>query len=212
MALKNCRECNTQVSSEARICPNCGIKKPYLSRIKSIVFLLVIAGVVYSKINSDSNVLDNPIALKPSLNTFSAPDVNVPANKVKPFTLYQVCRAGIAMIMGRETDTVKVSPSPSALVVLVSYKRPDDGKNFSYQCKLSGNFIIWSEAGVSTNRWEGKGEIDSLLTYTLNTNNVKTKDGFGSTLIIEEKYSDKSQIKKEFTLSQLSLPKRLRGD
>ena len=29
MAMKACRECKTEISSHAKTCPNCGIKKPH---------------------------------------------------------------------------------------------------------------------------------------------------------------------------------------
>ncbi|ATM95782.1 Uncharacterised protein [Yersinia frederiksenii] len=199
MALKNCRECNAQVSSEARVCPHCGIKKPYQSRVKSIILILIIAFVGYVKFSSEGH---DSSTSKESATTFHSPKVNEPANEVKPFTLYQVCRAGIATVMGREIKTIKASASPSSEIVLLTYTRPDDRKVFSYQCKLSGNFIIWSEAGVSTNRWEGNGEIDSLLTYTVNTQDETTKKKSRSELVIEEKYPDGDQTSKSFLLSE----------
>lgn len=30
MALKPCRECETKISSRAKVCPHCGLKKPHL--------------------------------------------------------------------------------------------------------------------------------------------------------------------------------------
>lgn len=33
MSLKKCRECACEVSSKAKICPNCGIKTPYVDSI-----------------------------------------------------------------------------------------------------------------------------------------------------------------------------------
>ena len=29
MALKPCRECQTQISSRAKVCPHCGLKRPH---------------------------------------------------------------------------------------------------------------------------------------------------------------------------------------
>ena len=50
MALKPCRECGKQISSEARVCPFCGIRKPVKKKpsagamVKNVVegFLLLL--------------------------------------------------------------------------------------------------------------------------------------------------------------------------
>ena len=57
MALKPCRECKAKVSSEAKICPNCGISKPAKhSKSSTVIFImlaLVIAIPVFSGKNED---------------------------------------------------------------------------------------------------------------------------------------------------------------
>lgn len=45
MALANCRECGRQISNEAKICPNCGAKRPVPSAQRGWVYLVII-GVV----------------------------------------------------------------------------------------------------------------------------------------------------------------------
>ena len=49
MALKKCRECGQSVSSEAKTCPHCGVKKPVTQTsgwawLVVILFVLVILG------------------------------------------------------------------------------------------------------------------------------------------------------------------------
>ena len=44
MALKACRECKTQVSDEAKICPNCGIKSPTRAPTSVGKMILVVLG------------------------------------------------------------------------------------------------------------------------------------------------------------------------
>lgn len=47
MAMKSCRECGQKVSSEAKVCPGCGVKKPYQSPVRGFIFLGIIAIAIY---------------------------------------------------------------------------------------------------------------------------------------------------------------------
>ena len=42
MALKTCRECGHKVSSEAKVCPNCGVKEPYQSPVRGLIFIAIV--------------------------------------------------------------------------------------------------------------------------------------------------------------------------
>ncbi|WP_411703672.1 hypothetical protein [Edaphovirga cremea] len=207
MALKSCRECNARVSSEARVCPNCGIKKPYKSKITPIIFGLLMAVAAYAKYNSDKVSSDTAVASSTPQNTaespsllFKAPRADEESNETKPFTLAQVCRAGLATFMMVGVKTVKVAASPSSNIVFLSYKRPDDGKIFTLRCKLSRNNIIWAERDFDSNIWLGRGEVESLLTFTVNSKDVFAKNNNGKELVIEERYSDGGKIEKIFSL------------
>lgn len=46
MSMVNCRECGKEVSSEAKSCPHCGIKKPAPKKPTSTLTKVVAAGVV----------------------------------------------------------------------------------------------------------------------------------------------------------------------
>lgn len=49
MAIKPCRECGKDVSSEAKVCPHCGIKrpvKPVLGFVSQVLVLVVVVGAL----------------------------------------------------------------------------------------------------------------------------------------------------------------------
>ena len=46
MALVPCRECNNQISSEAKVCPSCGIKTPYIKPAEKVSLADYCAGLV----------------------------------------------------------------------------------------------------------------------------------------------------------------------
>lgn len=51
MALVTCRECKKEVSETARICPHCGIKKPYIrkrTRTQSYLLIVLLFFVTYA--------------------------------------------------------------------------------------------------------------------------------------------------------------------
>lgn len=51
MAIKECRECKKEVSSEARVCPHCGCKKPVFwirDYVSGFAGLGVVAFIVFS--------------------------------------------------------------------------------------------------------------------------------------------------------------------
>lgn len=50
MALVNCRECNAEVSAEAKTCPKCGISNPAVrptSFIERIIQIAVVIGIFW---------------------------------------------------------------------------------------------------------------------------------------------------------------------
>lgn len=100
----------------------------------------------------------------------------------------QICKAGIAAIMGRSPSIIKVK-NPSSPEIFLSYKRPDDGTIWSFKCKIQGNRIMW---GNSDGRWRTH-ELDEVVTY-----NVQ-----GGTVTVHEKYSDGSVITKKFAENKL---------
>ena len=46
MALKPCRECKTEISTDAKTCPHCGKKKPHDSPLQNVIGGIVLFGLV----------------------------------------------------------------------------------------------------------------------------------------------------------------------
>lgn len=82
------------------------------------------------------------------------------------FSSDQLCKAAIAMEMGRPAGTMKTMRLGE--VPEISYKRPD-GDRFRYKCKVVGDRIIWSAFFNDTATW-GRwrdGEWDAALTFAV---------------------------------------------
>ena len=60
MALIKCKECKKEVSSTAKICPNCGIKNPNPTSSGAIIFFVVLAIVIISNIGDDDKKTNQP--------------------------------------------------------------------------------------------------------------------------------------------------------
>lgn len=71
MALKKCRECGGQVSSEAAICPHCGVKKPVKkqSTLVSIVVVLIILAAIGNISGESGNQPPTPGPQSPNTTT-----------------------------------------------------------------------------------------------------------------------------------------------
>lgn len=111
-----------------------------------------------------------------------------PATAQSTFTPRQICKAGIAVVMGRVPATMKVDRVREN-VVFLSYNRPDDGKRWTYKCKIEGERIIW---GADDGRWRTHPE-DSVISFAID----------GSSLVVAERFSDGSSNEETFTRKQL---------
>lgn len=80
------------------------------------------------------------------------------------FSSDQLCKAAIAMEMGRPADTMKTMRRGD--MPEISYRRPD-GDRFGYRCKVVGDRIIWSAFFTDTASWGRwrEGEWDAALTF-----------------------------------------------
>ncbi|WP_305845463.1 OB-fold protein [Photobacterium leiognathi] len=57
MALKNCKECDKEVSDNAKVCPYCGVKNPVVNLfdvLRRILLLLVVIFIVYKIVAGNS--------------------------------------------------------------------------------------------------------------------------------------------------------------
>jgi len=178
MAMKKCRECGHSISSSAKVCTSCGIKKPYISPFKGIFLLAVIGWAGWVVFTDDKpEPAKDVVSAGNSESTFApsgmtkmkvAAPVDLPSAETRPFSTAQVCKAAIAGMMGRDMGTLKAAKANTAGVYKISYRRPSDGNQYSIDCKLSGNNVIWTESGQSTNRWNGKGNVDFNVEFAIN--------------------------------------------
>lgn len=181
MAMKSCRECGNPVSSEAKVCPSCGIKQPYQSPVRGFIFIAIVVFAIFKGCsggggNSDYSYHSNDVASSnaPTSQPFVSPDVvklrkaspaNLSPATTTPFTTAQVCKAAIAGMFGREINIIKATKAKTAGAFTMSYRRPLDGQRFSFDCKLSGNNVIWRESGQSSGRWDGIGNVEYNVVF-----------------------------------------------
>lgn len=111
-----------------------------------------------------------------------------PASTV-PFTTAQVCRATFAGMFGHDISSIKAAKARTKGVFTISYPRPSDGQIFSFDCKLSDNNVIWRESGKSSNRWNGTGNVEFNVVFTV-------KD---TTLAITELHADSDDVTYKFS-------------
>ena len=78
MALKACRECNTQVSTTAKICPHCGVRNPTINPIRRgaaflisafLAFILFVIVGIATKYESSSRSPAQPSSSSPPAQT-----------------------------------------------------------------------------------------------------------------------------------------------
>lgn len=83
-----------------------------------------------------------------------------------PFNAGHLCRATIAVLMGRDVGIIRVD-GERAGIANVSYVRPDDGTLWGYRCKLEGNRIIWA---TIDGRWRDRSvhSWDELIAFGIN--------------------------------------------
>ncbi|WP_264627646.1 zinc ribbon domain-containing protein [Candidatus Symbiopectobacterium sp. NZEC135] len=200
MAMKMCRECGHAVSSGAKICPNCGVKKPYESPVRGFIFIAIVVFAVIKGCSSSSDKSSAPqAAAAPTSTTFAATSVakakaaapaNMAAASTKPFSDMQVCRSAIAGMFGRDLNSVKAEKTNTAGVFTLSYRRQSDGQRFSYDCKLSDANVIWKETGQSSNRWNGSGTVEFNVVFSVN----------GSALTITELHAGSDVVTYKYTM------------
>lgn len=82
MALKTCRECGHKVSSEAKVCPNCGVKEPYQSPVRGLIFIAIVIIAIYKGCSDDGSSASNSYhsndvasSNAPTSQPFISPDV-----------------------------------------------------------------------------------------------------------------------------------------
>lgn len=110
------------------------------------------------------------------------------ADSASSVTKSQICKAGVATVMGRDPKIMRIDREAHGVVYL-SYVRGDDGSLWSYKCKIDGSLIIW---GSDTGRWRDN-PADPTVTYRIKPETIQ----------VEEKYGDGSTNKQSFNLNQI---------
>lgn len=105
------------------------------------------------------------------------------------FTLSQISRAAIGLIMSRNPSTIHATTAGDE--IRLSYVRENDQTEWKYKCKLDGDRILW--AANPGGRWRNH-PLDEKIYYRV------LPGGF---LEIEEYFSDGSSHKENYTQQQL---------
>ncbi len=83
------------------------------------------------------------------------------------YSTVDLCKAAIAVEMGRDAKSMKTETAGETPEIF--YNRKDDGKKFSYRCKVQDNRIVWRTYFPEEREW-GRwrdGEYDATVTYTV---------------------------------------------
>ncbi|MCU8824952.1 hypothetical protein ACUBJ7_07690 [Klebsiella pneumoniae] len=86
-----------------------------------------------------------------------------------PFTLSQVCQAGVATFYGRNAVIMKTQALPGD-EVRVTYARPEDGRPFSFKCRNhpnSNSRLNLLDESLNGARWYGADLADRQTIYTV---------------------------------------------
>jgi len=145
----------------------------------ALLLLVACQGEDPDKLTGDSSALPPPTA---SLTSVQSPQTSAPT-----FSVLQVCKAGIGLLMGR--DPAAMEGRESAGMATFSYVRKDDGTKWSYRCRLDGDRIVWAS---DTGRWRTH-PLDEVIRYMVD-------DG---KLVVTETFSDGSSRSKTFAASEL---------
>lgn len=102
-----------------------------------------------------------------------------PTKPLTPGETASVCKAAIAELFGHSPKIMKTAPFGGVTRVL--YRRPDDGKLWTNDCKLDGPQVMWRSVDVVLGRWRND-PADEVLTFRVT----------GRTVLIQTTYSDGS--------------------
>src|SRR5829696_8376604 len=125
----------------------------------------------------------------PEANSATEDSTLQPANEVgfagqslQPFSVSQICKAGIGVVMGRDPATMESRLDGEA--VFLSYIRADDGTEWKYKCRIEGERIMW---GADPGRWRDN-PADEQLFFAISEGHLE----------VEERYGDGSSTQKTF--------------
>jgi hypothetical protein len=182
--------------SEA-LCYVKGYERPALRRvmpqhegglmIKRSVPTILLAIVLYGcgRGNDTGGGAVNDVALNEALYA----NLDMPGDEVastpplSPKLLVSVCKAAIASSFGRSASIMKVV-SKTGDIVRVRYNRPDDGKQWTNDCRVEGNRIIWRTVdafpGDGPGIWRTRPD-DDVLTFEVKGNEIAISTVYAGT-------------------------------
>lgn len=160
--------------------------------IPTILFAIAISGCGGTGQSSNTEASDAALneALYANLDMPSK-EVAAPIVAKAPLSspmLVSVCKAAIASSFGRSASIMKVV-SKTGDIVRVRYNRPDDGKQWTNDCRIEGNRIVWRTVdafpGDGPGIWRTRPD-DDVLTFEIRGNKVAistTYAGVGGTTV-----------------------------
>lgn len=189
MATINCRECGGVVSTSAKACPHCGAPSSKFKPKMGIGTLLLwgIGFIIFVAITSPKEGgTTGQVAMPQAATTLKTK----PPQAIEPiFTDGHICKAAIAVIMGRPVAGMNSSAEGNG-AINVSYIRSQDKQKFEYQCKVNVPQVMWrAKIDDSWGRWRDHPD-DGKVTF-------KVEDGV---LTVAEWYGGSAANVKYFSL------------
>ena len=106
------------------------------------------------------------------------------------FTKADICKATIAVEMGRDSGAMKAG-KPGGSETTISYVRANDGKTFKYKCRITSETVVWAtyfDDTKSWGRWRDRyAEGDAQTTYKLADNKLVVSNDQSGEQVFEKK-------------------------
>ncbi|WP_407332523.1 hypothetical protein [Enterovibrio sp. 27052020O] len=95
------------------------------------------------------------------------------------FSTEQICRASLAAIKGKSptivvVDKKTIEAETELDVFHISYKRPDDGKKWSYRCKVDKKRAVWAQGD---GRWRDQAQ-DPTVRFNIDGDDIQILETF----------------------------------
>ncbi len=101
-----------------------------------------------------------------------------------------VCKAGIAIMMGRDPKTMTAKPQGGG-VTRIQYRRPDDNKLWKMDCRIDGNRFMWrgvdSFGNDGPGRWRNSPE-DEVINFSISGKVITMTETFSDGSVVKESY------------------------
>lgn len=105
----------------------------------------------------------------------------------------ELCKYGVATNYGRSVETMAAQLVGSN-ITRVQYTREQDGRRFSFQCKLlNGNRMALLDETLGEPRWYGEDLADSQITYRITETAIIIRTIGNGVILRENLYSIPNQ-------------------